>query len=127
MESSISYLPYDHIGITLAVIAAAMTFIVLAWNVVKAIHDWRAQARKPTADILSDHGVRIHKLEERADATERKLDGDWAFRQSEVEMNRLLLKAIRALLAHSIDGNGVDALKALDEEIGNYLVDHHQK
>ena len=124
--SNISYIPYDHIGITLAVIGIALAFVVLVWNAVKAIHDWRQLAKKPTSDTLADHGQRIHKLEEHMEDIDRKLDGDWAFRQREVEMNKLMLRAIRGLLAHSIDGNDVSALKELDKEIGNYLVDHQK-
>ena len=56
----------------------------------------------------------------------RKLDGDWAFREREAEMNRLMLRAIRQLLAHSIDGNDVASLREMDKEIGNYLVDHQK-
>ena len=126
MSNSIDYIPYDHIGITLAVIGIAMAFVVLTWNAIRAIHDWRAMSQKPTAETLSDHGQRIHKLEEHMEDIDRKLDGDWAFRQREVEMNKLMLRAIRGLLAHSIDGNDVSALKELDKEIGNYLVDHQK-
>lgn len=123
---NVSYISFDELGITVAVIGIALAFLVLTWNAVKAIHDWRQLARKPTAETLSDHGQRIHKLEEHVEDIDRKLDGDWEFRQREAETNRLMLRAIRGLLAHGINGNDVDNLRALDKEIGNYLVDHQK-
>jgi len=123
---NISYISYDELGITVAVIGIALAFVVLVWNAIKAIRDWRAMSQKPTAETLSDHGQRIHKLEEHVEDIDRKLDGDWEFRQREAEMNRLMLRAIRGLLAHGIDGNDVDGLRTLDKEIGDYLVDHQK-
>jgi hypothetical protein len=123
---NVSYISYDELGITVAVIGIALAFLVLTWNAVKAVHDWRQLARRPTADVLADHGQRIHVLEEHVEDIDRKLDGDWEFRQREVEMNRLMLRAIRGLLAHGIDGNDVESLRSLDKEIGNYLVDHQK-
>ena len=120
----VHYLTFDEVGITIAVIGIALAFLVLVWNAVKAIHDWRQLARRPTVDTLADHGARIHKLEERAEEVDRKLDGDWKFRQSAMEMDRLTLSAIRCLLRHGIDGNDVGKLKKMDEEIDNYLVKH---
>lgn len=126
VESNLHYLTFDEVGITVAVIGIALAFVVLVWNAVKAIHDWRMMSRRPVAETLSDHGQRIHHLEEHIEDIDRKLDGDWEFRQREVEMNRLMLRAIRGLLAHGIDGNDVDGLRSLDKEIGNYLVDHQR-
>ena len=56
----VHYLTFDEVGITVAVIGIALAFVVLVWNAVKAIHDWRQLARRPTTDTLADHGARIH-------------------------------------------------------------------
>lgn len=120
------YLAFDEIGITFAVVGIAMAFVVLVWNTVKAIHDWRGMARKPTSDRIEDHECRILKLEECCDEVRGKLASDWEFRQDEIEMNRLMLKSIKQLLKHSIDGDDVDGLKAMEAEIDGYLVDHAQ-
>lgn len=124
MQSSVSYIPYDHIGITLAVIAIALTFIVLVWNAIKAIHDWRQMARRPTTDTLADHGVRLHKIEERLDGIDKKLDGDWEFRQQTTEMTALLLRSIKHLMQHAVDGDDVESLKSMEREIDDFLLKH---
>ncbi len=124
MESNLHYLAYDEVGITVAVVAIALAFVVLVWNAVKAIHDWRTLARKPTADTIADHERRISALESCCSEVRGKLQSDWKFQQDEVEMNRLMLKSIKQLLKHSIDGDDRDGLKAMEDEIDNYLVEH---
>lgn len=120
------YFPYEHLGVTAAVFVAALAFLVLTWNAVKAIHDWRVLARKPTADRIEDHEKRITHLEDCCTEVTGKLQNDWQFQQDETEMNRLMLKSIKQLLKHSIDGNDTRGLKAMEDEIDNYLVDHAQ-
>lgn len=120
------YFPYEHLGVTAAVFVAALAFLVLTWNAVKAIHDWRVLARKPTADRIEDHERRITHLEDCCTEVTGKLQNDWQFQQDETEMNRLMLKSIKQLLKHSIDGNDTRGLKAMEDEIDNYLVDHAQ-
>ena len=55
METTLHYIQFNEIGITFAVIVAAMTFVVLTWNAVKAILDWRAMAKKPTTAVVMPH------------------------------------------------------------------------
>lgn len=117
-----SYIAYDEIGITAAVICAALAFVVLVWNAVKAIHDWRALAKKPTTDRIEDHEKRIANLEKCCEEVHGKLENDWAFQQAEVEMNRLLLKSIKQLLKHAIDGNDTAGLESVESEIDDYLM-----
>ena len=122
VETNLHYLAFDEIGITVAVIAVALAFVVLVWNAVKAIHDWRALAKKPTTDRIEDHEERIKALEKCCEEVHGKLDNDWEFQQAEVEMNRLLLKSIKQLLKHAIDGNDTAGLEAVEGEIDDYLM-----
>ena len=124
VETNLHYLAFDEIGITMAVIAVALAFIVLVWNAVKAIHDWRNLAKKPTTDRIEDHEKRISNLEKCCDDVHGKLENDWEFQEAEVEMNRLLLKSIKQLLQHGVDGNDTEGLKAMEKEIDNYLINH---
>ena len=124
MEQNLHYLAFDEIGITVAVICSALAFVVLAWNAVKAIIDWRSLAKKPTDDRIEDHERRIAHLEECCDEVKGKLASDFEFQQDEVEMNRLMLKSIKQLLKHSIDGDDRDGLVSMEKEIDDYLVDH---
>ena len=117
-----SYIAYDQLGITAAVMCAALAFVVLVWNAVKAIHDWRALAKKPTTDKIEDHEKRIVRLEECCEEVRGKLENDWEFQQTEVEMNRLMLKSIKQLLKHAIDGNDTAGLESVESEIDDYLM-----
>ena len=119
-----SYIGYDELGITAAVIAAALAIIVLAWNAVKAIHEWRAMVAKPTMEKIADHELRIVHLEECCSEVRGKLESDYEFQQDEIVMNRLLLKSIKQLLRHSIDGNDTAGLSSVESEIDSYLIEH---
>lgn len=131
METTLHYIQFSEIGVTFAVIVAAMTFVVLTWNAVKAILDWRALAKKPTVDRISeqderidDHEHRISNLEECCQEVRGKLQSDWQFQQDEVEMNKLMLKSIKHLIQHAVDGNDTKKLEAMEQEIDDYLLAH---
>lgn len=131
METTVSYLTFNEVGITIAVIAVAMTFIVLTWNTVKAIHDWRMSARKPTEERLQDdesrienHEHRIKSLEECCSEVKGKLGADWQFQQEQAEVNRMVLKSLKSLLQHSIDGNDTAKLEKCEQEIDKFLLEH---
>lgn len=119
-----TYIPYESLGVTAAVIAAALAFMVLTWNAVKAIHDWRALAKKPTDERIEDHERRISSLEECCEEVHGKLDNDFEFQRSEIEMNRLVLSSLKTLLQHEIDGNDKAKLEAREQEIDKYLLEH---
>ena len=120
----VHYLTFDEVGITVAVIGIALAFVVLVWNAVKAIHDWRTMARRPTAETLADHELRIKKLESCCDEVRGKLQADWEWQQQEREMNSLVLRSIKHLLQHEVDGDDTAALVQMEAEIDNWLFDH---
>ena len=131
METTVSYLTFNEVGITIAVIAAAMTFIVLTWNTVKAIHDWRMSARKPTEERLQDdesriddHEQRIANLEECCTEVRGKLQNDFKFQQDNIAVNQLMLKSIKRLMQHALDGNDAAKLQEMEQEIDDYLLKH---
>lgn len=124
MEQTVHYLAYDEVGITVAVAAIALAFVVLVWNAVKAIHDWRQMVRRPTDERLDDHEHRIKNLEECCDEVKGKLQSDWAFQQDEIAMNKLMLRSIKHLIQHAVDGNDTQKLEAMEQEIDDYLLNH---
>lgn len=126
METTLHYIQFSEIGVTFAVIVAAMTFVVLTWNAVKAILDWRALAKKPTVDRIDDHETRISELESCCKEVRGKLKSDWDFRQDEMEMNQLMLKSIKRLLQHAVDGNDTQKLVEMEQEIDDYLLGHQR-
>ena len=80
---------------------ALMGFVILLGNVIKTIKDWR----KPGMDINStvkDHETRIETLE---------------------EGNKLICKALLAIMSHEIHGNSVDKLQKAYDDMNDYLVD----
>ena len=120
------YIPYESLGITAAVIVVAMTFVVLAWNAVKAIHDWREMAKKPTDERIEDHEQRITHLEECCSEVRGKLQSDWEWQQASAEKDELMLRSIKQLLKHSVDGNDTSGLVKMETEIDDYLIKHQQ-
>lgn len=134
MESSLHYIAFDDIGVTFVVVAAALSFVVLAWNAVKAIQDWRAQARKPTDERIveverreDDHERRIKDLEDCCKEVKGKLLADWEWQQAAAEKDELMLKSIKQLIKHSIDGNDTSGLKEMESEIDDYLIKHQSR
>lgn len=124
METTVSYLTFDEVGITIAVIAVALAFIVLTWNAVKAIHDWRSLAEKPTADRIEDHEQRITHLEECCTEVRGKLESDFQWQKDASDMNKLMLRSIKHLIQHAVDGNDTRKLEAMEQEIDDYLLTH---
>lgn len=128
-----SFLPYDDIGITIGVLGIALAFIVLVWNAVKAIKEWRQMANKPLThvqeqlntiqpQIIPNLGVRLESIEKRLAEHDTKLAKDWEFQQDETEFNKLMLKAIKQLLAHEIDDNDKEGLVNMEKEIDDFLL-----
>lgn len=84
-------------------------------------------AKKPTVDRIEDHEQRISRLEECCDEVKGKLASDWEFQQASAEKDELMLKSIKQLLKHSIDGDDTDGLQAMESEIDTYLIKHQRR
>lgn len=137
MEKTVNFIPYDNIGITIAVIAAALAFIVLVWNAVKAIHEWRKMRNSPVEElrevvngiepqIVPNLGERLQHIEERLATHDEKLMADWEFQKDEAEFNKLMLKSIKQLLQHEIDDNDKQGLIDMEKEIDEFLLKRAQ-
>ena len=130
---------YNELTIAVVVVLGAIAVFNMCTAAVKG---WK-ELRKPDVDLretvekhdralksdggkLDDHEQRISHLEGCCSEVQSKLQNDWQFQQDETEMNRLMLKSIKQLLKHSIDGNDTSGLKHMEDEIDNYLVDHAQ-
>ena len=131
MGSTISYLAFNEVGVTIACLAGAFTFIVLTWNCIKAIKEWITSLREPTNErlaegesILKNHEERIVTMEHCCVEVQNGLTMDRQFQESEIEMNKLMLRAIKQLLKHELDGNDFKVLGTMAAEIDTYLVAH---
>ena len=92
-----------------AIVAIAiMGFIVLLGNVVKVIKEWRkpgmseAEWRRGVDTSLEDNGKRIETLE---------------------KGNKVICKALIAMLSHEINGNSIDKLQNALGDLNDYLIE----
>ena len=90
------------------VAVAILAFIVLLGNVVKTIKDWR----KPG----------MSEAEWRRDV-DSKLDTDNKRIKSLEDGNRVVCKALMALLSHEINGNSNDKLQKALSDLNDYLIE----
>ena len=97
---------------TTVVIGAGLLTI---YNVVDKIVSAVKAAKNPVDD-----------LKKRVEDLERKINESYPrYDQKIIEIengNRVVQKAILALLKHSIDGNNVEALKEAENELSNFLI-----
>ena len=87
---------------------AIMGFVVLAGNVIKTIKEWR----KPG----------MSEAEWRSEV-DRKLGSDNKRIESLEEGNRVICKALMALLSHEINGNSNDKLQKALSDLNDYLIE----
>ena len=90
------------------VAVAILAFIVLLGNVVKTLKEWR----KPG----------MSEAEWRKDV-DVKLDSDNRRIKSLEDGNRVVCKALIALLSHEINGNSNDKLQKALSDLNNYLIE----
>lgn len=76
------------------------------------------------AEKLADHEHRISDLEGCCSEVRGKLQNDYQFQQDEIEMNRLVLKSLKTLIQHVVDGNDLGKLEQREQEIDEYLLSH---
>ena len=90
------------------VLMALLAFIVLIWNAVKAIREWR----KPADDLQAwrrDVDQKLNKDNDRLNDLEKS--------------DRVILRGINAMLSHEINGNSTEKLVESQREITNFLID----
>lgn len=92
----------------LIVLLAIMAFIVLLGNVIKVIREWSSPAmseaewRRGVDTSLEDSKERIDTLE---------------------AGNRVICKALIAIMSHEINGNSIDKLQKAMSDLNEYLID----
>lgn len=87
---------------------AVLAFIVLVGNVAKTIKEWRKPGmseqewRRGVDTALSDNNSRIETLE---------------------EGNKVICRALIAMLSHEINGNSIDKLTKALADLNEYLIE----
>lgn len=90
------------------VAVALLAFIVLLGNVIKTVKEWRTPG--------------MSEAEWRRDV-DNKLDKDNRRIKSLEDGNRVVCKALMALLSHEINGNSNDKLQKALSDLNDYLIE----
>lgn len=90
------------------VAVAILAFIVLMGNVIKTIKDWRKPGMNE-AEWRRDIDAKLRNDNERIKSLE--------------EGNRVICKALMALLSHEINGNSNDKLQKALSDLNTYLIE----
>ncbi|MCR4622668.1 MAG: hypothetical protein K5663_11365 [Clostridiales bacterium] len=108
-------------GGLIAAVAIILLLIGIYNTVMTALKNHREEAKRKRAPV--------EKLEGRADATsemlkqhEQMLQSDKERLNAMEEQQRIMLRAMVAMLSHEINGNSTDKLQASMVEIQNYLI-----
>lgn len=95
---------------------AAALVLVGAYNtIMSAIKTYREEKRRKDAPV-SDLETQVKKHEER-------LGRDHVRLNDLEESNRIIMRALMAMLSHEINGNSDEKLKASFDEIQQFLID----
>lgn len=114
MDTIISFTPTQLIGLFLALcggivaVSSAMGVIVAMVKKVKSPNDIQNSRLDGLEKKVAEHDEIFSKDKRRFEAIE--------------EGNRVVQKALLALLAHGIDGNDIAAMKSAKDELTNYLI-----
>lgn len=95
----------DFVIVALAILA----FIVLLGNAIKTLKDWR----KPTNDATQWRNEMDESMADNTERIKKVEDG-----------NRVIMKALIAMMNHEINGNSVDKLQKALGELNDYLIDN---
>lgn len=93
----------------IAAISGACAAVVKFWRYAHRQSDETAHDMEDVKTYLASDKRRIENLEAKQDEAEAQ--------------NKLMLKALVALLGHEIDGNHVDRLAGIRNEIQEYLIE----
>lgn len=96
----------------IVVICAVIAMMISVLTLIGLMRKERAERAKPIDTMrgqLTDHEKRIARLEAASTAN--------------VTENRLMMRMQLALVRHAIDGNNVEGLRDMREEVQRYLID----
>lgn len=95
----------------LVVVLLAIDVYIRVMTAIKAYREEKKRREQP-----------VNTLEDKIEDHEQKLQKDYRRINELEEGNRIMMRALMAILSHDISGNSVDKLKASMDEIHNYLV-----
>lgn len=102
----------DSLFLAFLVVLALLGAYITIMNAIKA---WREEKQRRDAPV--------NNLEEIVNEHDQKLRRDNDRLKELEEGNRIMMRAMMALLSHDINGNSTDKLKQSMDEIQKYLID----
>lgn len=97
-------------------IASAVVLIANAWEKI-------AKARQAAKAPNDEQNKRLDALEEWRKEVDRKLSSDNDRLGAILSSDRVMLRALQALLDHGIDGNNIKQMQDAKTELQNHLID----
>ena len=97
-------------------------FLAICAAVITIVNTWKALREVKQASPTGKQAEMLKLHEERLDLIEERLNkGDSRFHALD-DGNKVIQKALIALMGHAINGNDIDQLKSAKKELENYLV-----
>ena len=84
---------------------------------------WLYKGAKKVQDPVNKNEERITAIEARLAKHDEMLDADNRRLKAIEGENRIIMKALLALLSHGIDGNDVDGMRLARDELQKYLIE----
>lgn len=98
-------------------IASAVVLIANAWEKV-------SNAKKAANAPNDQQNTRLDALEKWKEEVDRKLSSDNDRLGAILSSDRVMLRALQALLDHGIDGNNIKQMQDAKTELQNHLIDN---
>lgn len=111
VPTGVGNLTFTSLVIGLAVLLLVVDVYIRVMTAVKTYREEKGRRNHP-----------VDALEAKVDEHEEKLKKDYARLNELEEGNRIMMRAMMALLSHDINGNSDDKLKESLEEIQQYLI-----
>lgn len=106
--------PGEIMSFTVAMCGLALTVL----NIINMGINWKKSADIPQEKMRD----KIDRIEERVEKLEIARSEDQAKFDGAAFGGEVMMKAVLALLSHTIDGSNIDGLKDAKKEINNYLI-----
>lgn len=114
MDTTITFTPAQMVEAILG-LCGAIIAISAAAGVIMKIYTAAKAPNKHQDEVLKEHGEKLEQYRKYFDSDNKRIG-------LLEEGNRITQQAILALLAHSIDGNDIQAMKDAKDRLQQYLI-----
>ena len=105
-----------------AALFALFIAVIGAYNAISTAMKNRAEKKREAASPITKLTERVDRHDELLAKDKDRLDAMETRMQDMGEQSTIMLRGVRALLSHEINGNSVDKLNASMSEIDDYLI-----